>query len=202
MARANRPTQPAGPLPQDPLTPREYQVAKLLLQGCDNPAIARELKMKVVTVEKHKSRLFRRFRVGGQVDLATELELYLRSEVVELQEPPESYARLTQQEKRVAGLVALGLSNCDAAEILETTEGVVKNYLRSIYDKLGWSGPYAKPNKVELALWWWRYEPWDSLIDLLNHGPAARHDRAVLLRTDYFQHQRRLTDALRAKLNP
>ena len=63
----------------------------------------------------------------------------------------------TEREHRVIELVAQGLKNCEVAEIIGTTEHVVKNYLRVIYDKLGlW-------NRVELALW---YE-------------ARRHDSTV-----------------------
>jgi len=44
--------------------------------------------------------------------------------------------------------VAEGCKNRDNADSLGTTEHVVKNYLRLIYDKLGlW-------NRVELALWY------------------------------------------------
>jgi DNA-binding NarL/FixJ family response regulator len=44
--------------------------------------------------------------------------------------------------------VAQGLKNSEVAAIIGTTEHVVKNYLRVIYDKLGlW-------NRVELALWY------------------------------------------------
>src|SRR5450755_3008618 len=44
--------------------------------------------------------------------------------------------------------VAEGCKNREIADSLGTTEHVVKNYLRRIYDKLGlW-------NRVELALWY------------------------------------------------
>jgi DNA-binding NarL/FixJ family response regulator len=44
--------------------------------------------------------------------------------------------------------VAEGCKNREIADSLGTTEHVVKNYLRLIYDKLGlW-------NRVELALWY------------------------------------------------
>lgn len=40
------------------------------------------------------------------------------------------------------------MKNGEIARVVGTTEHVVKNYLRVIYDKLGlW-------NRVELALWW------------------------------------------------
>jgi two-component system, NarL family, response regulator DevR len=60
-----------------------------------------------------------------------------------------------QRENRVIELVAQGLKNRDVADAIGTTEHVVKNYLRVIYDKLGlW-------NRVELALWYEsrRHEP-------------------------------------------
>jgi len=53
-----------------------------------------------------------------------------------------------EREQRVIELVAQGLKNSEVAQAIGTTEHVVKNYLRTIYDKLGlW-------NRVELALWY------------------------------------------------
>jgi DNA-binding NarL/FixJ family response regulator len=54
----------------------------------------------------------------------------------------------SERENRVIELVAQGLKNYEVADAIGTTEHVVKNYLRVIYDKLGlW-------NRVELALWY------------------------------------------------
>jgi len=54
----------------------------------------------------------------------------------------------SEREHRVIELVAQGLKNKEVADEIGTTEHVVKNYLRVIYDKLGlW-------NRVELALWY------------------------------------------------
>lgn len=53
-----------------------------------------------------------------------------------------------QREQYIIQRVAEGLKNREIADSLGTTEHVVKNYLRLIYDKLGlW-------NRVELALWY------------------------------------------------
>ena len=53
-----------------------------------------------------------------------------------------------EREQRVIELVARGLKNKEVADEIGTTEHVIKNYLRAIYDKLGlW-------NRVELALWY------------------------------------------------
>jgi len=58
-------------------------------------------------------------------------------------------SRITsEREQRVIQLVAQGMKNSEVACEIGTTEHVVKNYLRAIYDKLGlW-------NRVELALWY------------------------------------------------
>ena len=54
----------------------------------------------------------------------------------------------SKREHVIIELVAGGLKNRDIAASLGTTEHVVKNDLRVIYDKLGlW-------NRVELALWY------------------------------------------------
>jgi DNA-binding NarL/FixJ family response regulator len=59
--------------------------------------------------------------------------------------PPRD--RLTAKEVQVALLVWHGLTNRDIAGRMSTTEQVVKNYLRSTFDKLGvWS-------RLELALY-------------------------------------------------
>jgi DNA-binding CsgD family transcriptional regulator len=55
--------------------------------------------------------------------------------------------RLTAKEIQVALLVWQGLTNKDIAAILRTSEQVVKNYLRTTFDKLGvWT-------RLELALY-------------------------------------------------
>jgi DNA-binding NarL/FixJ family response regulator len=67
--------------------------------------------------------------------------------------PPRD--QLTPKEIRVATLVWEGLTNREIAKIIGTTEQVVKNYLRTAFDKLGvWS-------RLELALY------------VANHGGAS-----------------------------
>jgi DNA-binding NarL/FixJ family response regulator len=56
----------------------------------------------------------------------------------------------TNRERDVIRLVAAGLKNKEVGERIGTSEYVIKNYLRGIYDKVGvW-------NRVELALWYER----------------------------------------------
>jgi DNA-binding CsgD family transcriptional regulator len=75
-----------------------------------------------------------------------------------------------EREQRVIALVAQGLKNYEVAEVMGTTEYVVKNYLRVIYDKLGvW-------NRVELALW---YEA--RRHELSAHSPWPRNDGPTVM---------------------
>src|SRR5271167_2028369 len=56
------------------LGPREKEIVELLLQGCDNAEIAKQLKMARRTVKAHFNRLFLRFAITGgikRVKLAT-----------------------------------------------------------------------------------------------------------------------------------
>jgi DNA-binding NarL/FixJ family response regulator len=63
--------------------------------------------------------------------------------------------RLTTRELEVATLVWKGLTNREIAQLIGTTEQVVKNYLRTTFDKLGvWS-------RLELAMY------------VANHGGAG-----------------------------
>ena len=65
--------------------------------------------------------------------------------------------RLTAKEVQVATLVWQGLTNKDIAGVLGTSEQVVKNYLRTAFDKLGvWT-------RLELALY------------VAGHGGASWH---------------------------
>ena len=68
-------------------------------------------------------------------------------------QPPRE--RLTMKERVVATLVWEGLTNREIADRIHTSEQVVKNHLRSAFDKLRvWS-------RLELAL------------DVASHGGAA-----------------------------
>jgi DNA-binding CsgD family transcriptional regulator len=54
--------------------------------------------------------------------------------------------RLTPKEMRIVALIVQGCKNREIATRLKTTEQVIKNYLRSIYDKTGVG------DRLELAL--------------------------------------------------
>jgi DNA-binding NarL/FixJ family response regulator len=68
----------------------------------------------------------------------------------------------SEREQQVIQLVAQGLKNKEVASAIGTTEHVVKNYLRVIYDKLGlW-------NRVELALWYESRRSGPTLLSQYN----------------------------------
>jgi DNA-binding NarL/FixJ family response regulator len=54
--------------------------------------------------------------------------------------------RLTAKELRIVALIVQGYKNKEIAAQLGTTEQVIKNYLRNVYDKIGVS------DRLELAL--------------------------------------------------
>jgi DNA-binding NarL/FixJ family response regulator len=60
---------------------------------------------------------------------------------------PRSRLKLSPKEMRIIAGVTQGLRNKDIAQEVGTTEQVVKNYLRKVYDKLGVS------DRLELALY-------------------------------------------------
>lgn len=82
---------------------------------------------------------------------------------------PKHQLRLSEKEMLIIGGVTQGLKNKDIALEVGTTEQVIKNYLRKIYDKLGVS------DRLELAL----YSMHRRLLD--GYIPAAgRHRPAPL----------------------
>ena len=60
---------------------------------------------------------------------------------------PRARSRLSDKEMLIVSCVTQGMRNKEIAQQVGTTEQVVKNYLRKIYDKLGVS------DRLELALY-------------------------------------------------
>ena len=129
------------------LGPVDEQIVNLLLQGCDNPEIAKELNMPERTVKARFNRLFLRFGITGGIK-RVKLATILYCGQLQLQSRKSEHIRPINREHRIIQLVAQGLQNRDVADEIGTTEYVVQNSLRVVYDKLGlW-------NRVELALWY------------------------------------------------
>src|ERR1700720_4981990 len=88
------------------LGPREKQIAELLLQGCDNAEIAKQLKMARRTVKAHFNRLFLRFAITGgikRVKLATILyrrQLCSENSVMEIGSPASANSESSSSSPR------------------------------------------------------------------------------------------------------
>lgn len=92
--------------------------------------------------------------------------------------PPRD--RLTVKEVQVATLVWQGLTNKDIARVLLTSEQVVKNYLRTTFDKLGvWT-------RLELALYVaghgganWHVQPGNGLLSPATAWSASASEASA-----------------------
>jgi DNA-binding NarL/FixJ family response regulator len=76
---------------------------------------------------------------------------------------PKQQLRLSEKEMMIIGGVTQGLKNKDIALEVGTTEQVVKNYLRKIYDKLGVS------DRLELALYSMHRRLLDGYVSANSH---------------------------------
>jgi two-component system, NarL family, nitrate/nitrite response regulator NarL len=76
---------------------------------------------------------------------------------------PKQQLRLSEKEMMIIGGVTQGLKNKDIALEVGTTEQVVKNYLRKIYDKLGVS------DRLELALYSMHRRLLDGYVSSNSH---------------------------------
>jgi DNA-binding NarL/FixJ family response regulator len=129
------------------LTPRERDVIKLLLLGCDITEISKTLNIAPRTVKAHFSRIYLRYRISGGIKRVKLATLLLSEPFMGTDRVQES-VNANERERQVIELVAQGLNNRQMAIAMGISEHVIKNNLKSIYDRLGvW-------NRLELALWY------------------------------------------------
>lgn len=85
-----------------------------------------------------KADLLRALRdtAAGRASLHPEAQQHLMRQVVESETPP-LHASLTKRETDILRLIAEGRSNKEIALALSLTEGTVKGYVSTIFDKLG-----------------------------------------------------------------
>jgi len=85
-----------------------------------------------------KADLLRALRdtAAGRASLHPEAQQHLMRQVVESETPP-LHASLTKREADILRLIAEGHSNKEIALALSLTEGTVKGYVSTIFDKLG-----------------------------------------------------------------
>lgn len=85
-----------------------------------------------------KADLLRALRntAAGRASLHPEAQQHLMRQVSEIETPPP-HASLTKREAEILRLIAEGRSNKEIALTLSLTEGTVKGYVSTIFDKLG-----------------------------------------------------------------
>jgi len=130
-------------LGQVKVTPRDQQVMNLLVQGCSNKEIGDQLNISPSTVKQHLRMLFVR---AGIVDGRKRVKL-ARSVHEGDSAVMTSCAGLNLMESQISILVWEGLTNREIGKIVGTSKQMIKNHLRSAFDKLGvWS-------RLELAMY-------------------------------------------------
>lgn len=79
-------------------------------------------------------------------DIASRIESADEKSFCDAHEADILMEKLGKRHRKICALVTLGMTNREIAEHLVTTEQVVKNYLRAIYDRTGMG------NRIELAV--------------------------------------------------
>jgi DNA-binding NarL/FixJ family response regulator len=82
--------------------------------------------------------------------------------------------RLTAKELRIVALIVQGYKNKEIATQLGTTEQVIKNYLRNVYDKIGVS------DRLELALFTIHHRILNEAAAATTAGPAPQAPAGVM----------------------
>lgn len=129
------------------LSPREREVVELIADGLSNKEIGEQLGIAERSVKQHVRRSAVCF---GITDHGPNR---LRVTLANLVRPVGKFVMpanvtLTPKQQTILGLLAKGQSNVVIGLQVEASEGVIKNHLRIVFDKLGvWS-------RAEAASWY------------------------------------------------
>jgi DNA-binding NarL/FixJ family response regulator len=152
------------------ITPRDREILDLLVQGCSNEDIAKELGIAARTVKSHLRTLYMRFGIEGEGQ-RVRLALAVSSPVVTegTRTAPVSDL-LTPREISIVECVCNGEINRDIGEEMGMSEQCVKNSLRVIFDKAGvWS-------RLELAAWYHARTAKGGPVPLTSRAGIAGYD--------------------------
>jgi DNA-binding NarL/FixJ family response regulator len=126
--------------PQSPMTPREREVAELLLSGASNDSIATTLGVSSRTVQSHVSRVLQALDLPSRAAvprvLQADRERALGTQV------------LTPRQRQIADLVSCGYTNNGAARTLGVSTKTIEKHLGDIYRRL------AINSRAALAAHW------------------------------------------------
>ncbi len=114
---------------QSPMSPREREVAELLLAGSSNARIAITLGVSQRTVQSHVSRVLKALDLPSRAAVPNLLRSD-RDQAAETQ-------RLTPRQSQVADLISRGYTNDGAARTLHVSTKTIEKHLSDIYRRLG-----------------------------------------------------------------
>lgn len=131
------------------VTPREQQVIELLSQGYSNRDIGERLNIRPCTVKGHIRYIALRNGISPSRGVRIALVLAWKDDgpAEDSTKAREAWDSLNDRQRETASLTVRGLSNKQTAEKIGTSEVVIKNCLRIVFDRLGvWT-------RLELAIW-------------------------------------------------
>ena len=111
------------------MTPREREVAGLLLAGASDAQIAVTLGISPRTVHSHVGRVLRALDLGSRAAVPGVLH--------PVDDPDHSPSQLTPRQREVADLVSRGYTNEGTARALRISVKTVEKHLSDIYRRLG-----------------------------------------------------------------
>lgn len=126
--------------PQAPMTPREREVAELLLAGASNASIATTLGVSPRTVQSHVSRVLKALDLPSRAAVPRALQAD--------RERPAGTQPLTPRQRQIADLVSCGYTNDGAARTLGVSAKTIEKHLGDIYRRL------AINSRAALAAHW------------------------------------------------
>jgi DNA-binding CsgD family transcriptional regulator len=115
--------------PQAPMTPREREVAELLLAGGSNARIAAMLGVSPRTVQSHVRGVLKALDLPSRAAVPR----VLRAD----RELDSGTQRLTPRQRQVADLISRGYTNDGAARTLDVSIKTIEKHLGDIYRRLG-----------------------------------------------------------------
>jgi DNA-binding CsgD family transcriptional regulator len=130
---------------------REKACARLVLRGMENKQIGIELGIATRTVKAHLNRIYLRLGIGLSTIPRRISRVGLISAMLDMEQPRPGVALcqlFTDAQITLLDFVGLGLRNREIGVRLHTTEYVIKNYMRAIYDRAGVN------SRTELVVWW------------------------------------------------
>lgn len=128
--------------PQAPMSPREREVAELLLAGASNTLIATTLGVSARTAQSHVRRVLEALDIPSRVAVPQALR--------GKQNPTFQIQQLTSRQYQVADLISRGYTNKGAARTLNISIKTIEKHLGDAYRRLGIDSRSA------LAADWWR----------------------------------------------